>query len=174
MFTLDQLKNSAGVVRTKSLFFELSYSDPVHVIMTLKDQDLEVNGKFLPSLSRLYMALVPNDPTEYTFATTVFGSWEIWDRIRKAPQLVSHVKRWRNEAEVKIKSEAIKAIAEEMHSKGRSSFSAAKLLLDKGWLDKDSASQAKKKLEAKEQEDQDKHALSLLSEDAERLGIKIQ
>lgn len=60
-----------------------------------------------------------------------------------------------------------------MHSGGRSSFSAAKLLLEKGWLDKDNASQAKKKLEAKEEQEQNKQALSLLSEDAERLGIKV-
>ena len=61
-----------------------------------------------------------------------------------------------------------------MKSNGRSSFSAAKLLLEKGWLDKDTASKAKQKLAAKEQQEQDKEALALLSEDAERLGIKIQ
>jgi hypothetical protein len=58
-----------------------------------------------------------------------------------------------------------------MKSNGRSSFSAAKLLLDKGWLDKDSAAQANKKLKAKEEEEQNKEALSILSEDAERLGL---
>ena len=62
----------------------------------------------------------------------------------------------------------------EMKEGGRSSFSAAKLLLEKGWLDRDNASQAKKKLQQKEQHDQDKQALALLSEDADRLGIKIQ
>jgi hypothetical protein len=60
-----------------------------------------------------------------------------------------------------------------MKTKGRSSFSAAKLLLDKGWLDKENASQAKQKLKAKEDEDQNKQALSHLTEDAERLGIKV-
>jgi hypothetical protein len=60
-----------------------------------------------------------------------------------------------------------------MKTKGRSSFSAAKLLLDKGWLDKENASQAKQKLKAREDEDQNKQALSHLTEDAERLGIKV-
>ncbi len=60
-----------------------------------------------------------------------------------------------------------------MKEGGRSSFSAAKLLLEKGWLDKDNSSQAKKKLAVKEQEDQNKQALALLSEDAHRLGIKV-
>ena len=58
-----------------------------------------------------------------------------------------------------------------MKSNGRSSFSAAKLLLDKGWLDKDTASVAKGKLKAKEVEDENKAALNLLNEDAERLGL---
>ena len=60
-----------------------------------------------------------------------------------------------------------------MKEGGRSSFSAAKLLLDKGWLDKESATIAKTKLKAKETDDQNKEALALLSEDAERLGIKL-
>ena len=83
------------------------------------------------------------------------------------------VKKWRKEVEVKVKSNAIQAIAEEMKSGGRSSFSAAKLLLEKGWLDKDNASQAKKKLQAKEREEEDNEALLLLKDDAQRLGLKV-
>ena len=60
-----------------------------------------------------------------------------------------------------------------MKSGGRSSFSAAKLLLEKGWLDKDNASQAKKKLQAKEREEEDNEALLLLKDDAQRLGLKV-
>ena len=174
MFTFDQLKTANGITRTKSLFYELSYHDPEYAIFTTKEHDIEFQGRKMVSLQQLYVAMVPNDPTEYEFAQTVFGSWEVWEKIQKAPQIAPFVKRWRNEVEVKVKSQAIQAIAEEMKTGGRSSFSAAKLLLEKGWLDKDNASQAKKKLAAKEQEDQNKEALALLSEDAERLGIKIQ
>jgi len=125
------------------------------------------------SLQKLYLQLAPADPTEYEFAQTVFGSWEVWKTVSSASNVKAHVARWRSEVEVKVKSEAIKAIAEEMKTNGRSSFSAAKLLLDKGWLDKENASQAKQKLKAKEDEDQNKQALSHLTEDAERLGIKV-
>jgi len=175
MFTFDQLKTANGITRTKSLFYELSYHDSEYAIFTTKEQDhITPDGRKMVSLQQLYVAMVPNDPTEYEFAQTVFGSWEVWEKIQKAPQIAPYVKRWRNEVEVKVKSQAIQAIAEEMKTGGRSSFSAAKLLLEKGWLDKDNASQAKKKLAAKEQQEQDKEALALLSEDAERLGIKIQ
>jgi hypothetical protein len=46
--------------------------------------------------------------------------------------------------------------------------------LERGWLDDKSASKAKEKLKAKEEEELNEQALSLLREDAERLGIKVQ
>jgi hypothetical protein len=161
LFTMNQLKGPNGKCRTKSLFYELSYYDTTDVIFTVKD-------KLYVSLQQLFIKMVPNDPTEYEFAQAVFGSWDVWKTISEAPQVKPFVNNWRKEVVVKIKSQAIQAIAEEMKSNGRSSFSAAKLLLDKGWLD-----QAKKKLQAKEQEEQDKQALSLLQNDAQRLGLKV-
>lgn len=172
LFDLSKTKSDNGVVRTKSLFYELSYDNTDHVLFTLKDFDVEHNGRTYTSLPNLYRSLVPQDPTEYTFAMAVFGNWHVWDVIRNAPQLRPYVKRWRNEAEVKIKSEAIKTIAAEAQSGGRSSFTAAKLLLERGWIEKEAASKAKQKLIEKEEEELNKEALKLLSEDAERLGIK--
>ena len=174
MFSTNQLKGPNGKCRTKSLFYELSYYDTTDVIFTTKEKDIKVDDKVYVSLHQLYVSMVPNDPTEYDFAQRVFGSWDIWQTISKAPQIKPYVNKWRKEVEIKVKSQAIQSIAEEMKTGGRSSFSAAKLLLEKGWLDKENASQAKKKLQAKEDEEQNKEALNLLSEDAERLGIKIQ
>jgi len=174
MFPEGTFKGVTNKIRTKSLFYELSYNDPTHAVFTLKEDDLEsINGDFYVSLHRLFVSMVPKDPTEYDFALTVFGSWDVWSRIRKSPDVKKEYTKWRSEADVKIKSEAIKAIAEEMTTNGRSSFSAAKLLLEKGWLDKETTNKAKQKLAAKEQEDEDKMALQLVSEDASRLGIKV-
>lgn len=173
MYTLEQLRGSNNKTRTRQLFYELSYMDPENALFTTKDYDIEVRGKHYVSLKQIYLAMVPNDPTEYTFALTVFGSWSIWDTIAKSAIVKPMIKEWRNEVEVKIKSEAIQAIAQEMRTQGRSSFTAAKLLLDKGWLEKEPATAAKKKLMDKENEEQDRAALSMLSEDAERLGLKV-
>jgi hypothetical protein len=49
-----------------------------------------------------------------------------------------------------------------MRTGGRSSFGAAKLLLERGWLDDKNASKAKEKLKAKEDEELNQQALSLL------------
>lgn len=175
LYSFDQLKTKPNmIVRTKSLFYELSYEDPSHALFTTKEHNIEAHGRHYVSLHKLFVSMVPNDPTEYEFAMEVFGSWDVWEKISGSPQVAAHVNKWRREVAVKVKSKAIKAIAEEVENNGRSSFSAAKLLLEKGWLDKDNASQAKRKLAAKEQEEEEKEALSLLSQDAKRLGINIQ
>lgn len=172
LFSPSLTKNSKGVVRTKSLFYELSYADTSDVLFTLKDEDQVVEGRTFTSLAKLYRSLVATDPTEYTFAIAVFGYWDIWDTIRNAPNIKTHVAKWRKEVEVKIKSEAIQLIAQEAKGGGRSSFTAAKLLLDRGWLEKEEASKAKRKLLEKEEEELNKAALAELSEDAARLGLK--
>lgn len=173
MYTSEELKGTNGVTRTNTLFYELCYSNPENALFTTKEDDIEVRGKTYVSLRKLYVAMVPNDPTEYEFAQVVFGSWEIWQNIAKSSKVKPLVEKWRREVEVKVKSEAIKAIAEEMRSNGRSSFTAAKLLLDKGWLEKEPASAAKKQLKEKEEAEQDQEALAMLSMDAERLGLKV-
>ena len=171
LFGSEYTKTIKGVIRTKSLFYELSYNDPEHVIFTTKEEDIERNGRTYLSMSKLFCSLVPQDPTEYTFAMTVFGSWHVWEVIREAPQVAPYYKRWKREAEIRVKSEAIKAIAEEAKSGGRSSFTAAKLLLERGWIEKEPASKAKQKLQEKEEQDMDREALKLLNEEAERIGI---
>lgn len=174
LFGPEYTKTVKGVVRTKSLFYELSYSEPQHAIFTTKENDIERHGNTYLSLGKLFCSLVPQDPTEYTFAMTVFGSWHVWEVIRDAPQVAPYYKRWKREAEIKVKSEAIKAIAEEAKSGGRSSFTAAKLLLERGWIEKETTSKAKQKLQQKEDDEMGKEALSLLNQDAARLGIKVQ
>lgn len=172
MFPRSALCTDVNKVRTKSLFYETSYGDLTWVLFTLKEDDVEAHGKVFLSLRKLYLSLVPSDPTEYEFAQTVFGSWTIWEKISKSPLIRNDVAEWRREVEIKIKSIAIKSIAEEMKNGGRASFGAAKLLLEKGWLEKDVASDAKKKLKAVEEEKQNTEALKMLEEDAERLGLR--
>lgn len=171
-FDRSDFRNKSNKILTKGLFYELSYYSPENCIFTLKDQDYIRDGKTYFSLKRLYLAIVPQDPTEYIFAQTIFKSWEVWDVIRSAPQLKDYVKAWRDEVAVRIKSEAIQAIANEMHSNGRNGFQAAKLLLDRGWIEKEDLPKRAKERKA-EEERLDKEALRLLSEDAGRLGIKL-
>lgn len=108
--------------RTRSLFFETYNSDRLdpdiyYPIWTLKDRDFEIkpintiyrpdrNNK-LPSLRNIYLSY--DDPTEYTFAEKVFGSWEHWQVVSRTADIKDEVERWRNEMKVRIESEAFRA-----------------------------------------------------------------
>lgn len=171
LFTREQLVNSVGHSRIKSLFLELSYDNSQFHLFTLKDDDVVYKDKKLLSIKRLYLQYVPEDPTEYTFAMAVFGTWDLWDTIRRNSQVRRYYNKWKEEAEVKIKSEAIRSIAEEMKQGGKSSFTAAKLLLERGWIEKVSPHDRKTNKQKREEEALDRQAMQMLSKDAERLGL---
>ena len=129
LFTHEQLYNENNILRKKSLFWELSYSEPEHCIMTLKPEDF----KGYKSLYKLFMSLTEDDPTEYTFALTVFGSWRTWQKLQTQPKFAVHLKEWREEVQLRIKSKAIVAIAKEAPQ----NYQAAKYLLENNMLTKD-------------------------------------
>jgi hypothetical protein len=91
---------------------------------------------------------------------------------KNSAKVKPHVDKWRREADVIIKSRAIQAIAEEA-KEGKNAFQAAKLLLDRGWIEKESATAKKISEKKKQEEEMNLEALDMLSEDAKRLGLKI-
>lgn len=126
---MDKFKDSLGRWRTQTLFVE--YKDRTgkyEFFYTLKDYDN--NG--VASLKHLYLDLA--DPTEYLFAAKYLGGWEHWQKMVNNSILREEIDKWRLELEIKIKAEAIKAIAEisnDKDDKGR--LSAAKWIAEKGW-----------------------------------------
>ena len=149
LFPLTKLKTDNGVVRTKSLFYELSYSNQDDVIFTLKEQDTETeSGAPLLSLQRLFVEHTLLDPSEYHFSQHVFGSWDVWERLCKAPQLAKHIESWRREADVKRKSLAFTSVVNEVQHQGKNAFAAAKFLIDEPWKGKGSAPADKRKTRA--------------------------
>lgn len=85
------------------------------------------------SLKRLFVEHTWKDPSEATFALEVFGDVGYWLKARESKVLKVHLDEWRMEADVYRKREAFKAVIEEVTSKGKSSFSAAKFLIDEPW-----------------------------------------
>jgi hypothetical protein len=124
-------KDKVGRFRTQSLFREMNYGtndqDPIY---TLKAKDPQ--GK-LPSLKDVYMECA--DPTEYEFAMAAFGSWQHWEALCKLSWMEAYVLMWRDELEVKLRSEAIKVIINET-KEGKAKYNAAKFLSDGGWKPK--------------------------------------
>jgi len=145
MYKLSQLKTDNGIIRTKSLFYELSYVDPEFALFTLKEEDMVMpNGRPIVALSKLYLAFATMDPTEYQFAISVFGSWEVWEKMQLTAPLKKPIEKWRREAEVKRKSLAFESVIKEIQEDGRSSFTAAKFLINEEWKPKEDGRTARK------------------------------
>lgn len=51
------------------------------------------------------------DPTEYKAAIKLVGTWQEWERIKRDwPMFQNHITLWKEELDVKLKSEAIERI----------------------------------------------------------------
>lgn len=131
MVNPNKFKDTMGRFRTQSLFWELKY-EGYPPFFTLKDQDHEVGGVVYVSLRDLY--LMYSDPTEYSFAMGVFGSLKCWYKIANNKELSEYVNRWRDDLEVKLRSEGVMAIRDLATDEGsKSRLAAAKWLAEKGW-----------------------------------------
>ena len=124
----NKLRDGRGRPLTQSLFLEVGYNTDF-AVYTQKDEDYEYNGVVYPSLKKLYLA--HEDPTEYDFACTYLLGWEHWQRICRNKMFKKMVENWREELELKLRSQAVRDIIE--LSTGDKGFQAAKWLADKGW-----------------------------------------
>lgn len=117
--------DTMGRPLTQGLFLEVNYSP--YAIYSLDDNDKEYKGKIYPSLKKKYIEEA--DIGEYHFATTYLLGWKHWLRMNENKLLREHFDEWREELEIKIRSEAIKTLVEDMSD----NFQAIKWLAEKGW-----------------------------------------
>jgi len=124
----DKLKDSRGRPLTQSLFLEIGYKTEF-AVYTLDDVDKKYKGKTYPSLKALYLEM--EDPIEYNFATTHLLGWQHWQRLCANKIVGKHVAEWREELELKLRSDAISEIIE--ISTTEKGFQAAKFVAKKEW-----------------------------------------
>ena len=118
----------------------------------------------------MYMAYCRDDPTEWTLAEEVFGSWSIWERISTMQAIKGFVSDLRKANGIRMKSIAIKKIVQEASlTDGRNTFQAAKYLIDKNLAEPSLKITQGKKAKSKE----NIAALKLIQKDAERLQLKV-
>ncbi len=94
----EHLKDSMGRFRTLSLFWEHRL-DKYPAPFTLKDK--EHKGRM--SMYAKYMEI--GDPTEYTQAIALLGSWRHWEMLVAAEWFKPFITRWRDELKVKFESD---------------------------------------------------------------------
>lgn len=128
MIDKSKLVDTMGRPLTQSLFLEIGYTD--YSVYTLKEFDYTYKGQLYPSLKKLYIK--EEDPTEYVFADKHLLGWQHWKRLCENKVIASHIEEWREELELKIRSQAVRDMMNLCASES-GNFSAAKFLADRGW-----------------------------------------
>lgn len=128
MIDKSKMYDSMGRPLTQSLFLEVGYSE--FAIYTLKEFDHEYNGKVYPSLKQLF--LKTEDPTEYEFANKYLIGWQHWKRLNENKLLAKHFEEWREELELRLRSQAVRDM-QNLCASESGNYSAAKFLADRGW-----------------------------------------
>jgi len=159
----DHLKDTTGRYRTQSLFWEYRHTTDMPPLWTLKE-----SGCALPSLKDLYLSHL--DPTEYSFAMDAFGSWAQWLRISENKVILKEVQQWRDELEVKVRSEGLRAVISEAQG-GKAQFNAAKFLAKADWKGTSKGRPSKDEI-ARNLKVETRLADSV-DNDAQRLGLKL-
>ena len=156
------LLDSRGRPITQSMFLEIGYTD--FAVFTTKDNDYTYKGKVYPSLKRLYLEY--EDPTEYAFVQEYLSGWNQWKQLCNNQQTLKFINEWREELELKLRSQAIRDMIDQSADGG--SFQASKWLADRGW-DKRAAGRPSKQEQQKEQRVKEKIS-NEFNDDAARLN----
>lgn len=128
-------KDRQNRYRTQSLFKEFyqkgTKAELYPPVFTLKEFD---DGD-LPSMRQLFLSY--NDPTGYSFAINVLGSYEHWKKLCQASWFKEdHLARWMDELEVKMMSDGIRGVVSTAEGDSAQAYNASRFLVDKGWLPK--------------------------------------
>jgi len=168
VFTPDQLKDSNNAPLTQSLFVETNGTDK-DPIMTLGDNDLDMDGKTLYSLKKIYMEEA--DPEEYRVAIRIFGSWAHWKRLLDNKKIMKYIIQYREELDVSIRSEAVRSLIVSASLDSPKGISAAKYIAEKGWKKRKAGAPSREevKSELKAQVEIDAE----LEEDMKRLNLRV-
>jgi hypothetical protein len=123
------LKDSKNDWRTLSIFVDTNVTQ-MPSEWTLKPYP----SKGLPSAHALYLECA--DPTEYEFANQLLGSWAHWQRMLECKWFMPYVDAWRDELEIKLRSEAVRNIGTISKGTSPGALNASRWLAEKGWTEK--------------------------------------
>ena len=157
----EDLKDSMGRFRTQSLFVEYKH-DSYPAPFTLK----EYPHRGAISMYQKYMDY--SDPTEYSVALGLLGSWRHWEMLTEAAWFEPLITQWRSELKKKLEYERYS----EMEKLATSGNTRASIWLDdkygpstKSKRGRPSKAEKNKILREETQEE------ALLKEEQERLGL---
>jgi hypothetical protein len=127
----NPLKDERGKYRTYSLFIERP-KEGYECYWTLLDSSREIDGIVYPSLKEIYLSYEHIPGYEYQFAIDNLKSWDHWVKLTQSG-MKQVFAEWREELEIKLKADAIRAMVKASKGEGASATGAAKYLADKGY-----------------------------------------
>ena len=166
-------KDKMGRYRARSLFWEMR-DESIEPIWCMKDYDLVKDNITYPSLKKIYMAYDHVPGAEYDFAMEHLGSWDHWIKLCNSNDTSSRIKdmiqAWRNEIDIRIKAQNIKAIMRHSLDDDPKGLQAAKYLVEKGYA-KRAGRPSKEEVERELKTDA--RAVKDRQADLERIGLKV-
>jgi hypothetical protein len=113
---------------TAGLFWEAT-KDPRYAVFSMQEHP-GPTAQGYPCFRDTYLEYTVKDPTEYTLAIALVGSWKHWTKICKSPLLEDYILSLRAERDKLIESNAIKKIFKQAEE---GNYQAAKLLVNRGY-----------------------------------------
>ncbi len=165
-FTRDELYTTNNRRQLRMWFIEYSKITGTEPKLNLSYYDGYEGTK---SLKDIYMQYCVEDPTESKFAEYMFGDVAFWLEIRDEPWLQEPLRIYRKEADTRRKAMAFESVVDEIKTKSRSAFSAAKFLIDEPWLVGSSVSEKKAIAKRKQESTEEALEASKAVEDFKRL-----
>lgn len=126
----ESFKDVRGALRFNTLFLEENDREGYSAVFTLRPKAI---GE-CPSLRELFLSY--DDPTEYHFATDIFGSITYWEEIASKGFMKKHITEWRAQAEARRRSGVfvqMDSILKHEDSKDTAKIAAGKVMLNEVW-----------------------------------------
>lgn len=164
---ISKYRAADGRFRTLSLFKETIQQPTAKkysYVFTLNTEDKDV-----PSLHKLFVE--SQDPTEYTFANEVLGSWTHWQNLKQCTWFKPYYEAMRLELDTKLQSKGVEVMRAIAKGKSPAAAQAARWFAEGSWDKKLATKRGRpSKEEVQGELKRQAAAESELSEDADRIG----
>lgn len=127
---MANFKDTRGVWATLSLFADRAGAYKDSIVFESVDE-----------ARKLFIAT--KDPTGITFADEYLGGYEHWKALLNCRSLELEMASWKEEMEVRLRSEGLKNI----HAMAKESFQASKLIMEGKWDDRKAGRPSKAEVE---------------------------
>jgi hypothetical protein len=168
---LKATDGTGGRYRTLSLFWEWNTPEDKPALFTTKPEDIVRNGVEYKSMKKLYFSYEHAPGFEYEFAVDVLGSWEHWQKlVNGGKELREMIQGWKDELDIRLKAQGIKAIMRHSLDDDPKGLQAAKYLVEKGYA-KRAGRPSKEDVERELKSDA--KAAKERADDLARIGLKV-